>query len=89
MFRSLAKNQIFKRFSGDYVLAQRVNGKLQIADFAREDKNFCFDPKVSADGKLTLSQIWQKLNLRHLQPISNMTEIKRGFIGPLVCFCIT
>lgn len=50
MLRRVLKT-IPKRLTSEYVLAIRVNGKLEVADFAREDKNFCFSPKISADGE--------------------------------------
>ena len=35
----------------DYVLARRINGQLVKAAFYREDKRFCFSPRISATGK--------------------------------------
>jgi len=57
---------IQKRSTSEYVLAKRVDGKLEVADFAREDKDFCFSPKISADvlinggpGKCTIKGMYR------------------------------
>ena len=46
------KNLIFKfrRKKTEFVLAKKVKGKLVEAQFDRNDLDFCFNPRISAEG---------------------------------------
>ena len=48
MLGLLRSSRIAHRFSTEYVLARRVNGKLEVAEFDRSDKDFCFNPRMTA-----------------------------------------
>ena len=48
MLGILRFSRIAHRFSTEYVLARRVNGKLEVAEFDRTDKDFCFNPRMTA-----------------------------------------
>lgn len=50
---------IVKRFSTEYVLAHRVNGKLIEAEFDRDDKDFCYNPRLTASGSSWLNLLYQ------------------------------
>ena len=54
-----------KRLTSEYVLAKRVDGKLEVADFAREDKNFCFSPKISADGECRVQKFFLAKKMKY------------------------
>merc|ERR1712228_795719 len=48
----LRRSIALKRCKAEYVLAKVVDGKLVEAEFERTDKQFCFNPKITASVKV-------------------------------------
>ena len=48
MFGLLRCSRLSKRFATEYVLARRVNGKLEVAELDRTDRDFSFNPRMTA-----------------------------------------
>ena len=46
----LRRSVVLKRCATEYVLARLVNGELVEAQFDRDDKDFCYNPRITATG---------------------------------------
>lgn len=41
---------VTKRLATEYVIARRINGQLVEAEFDRDDKDFSYNPRLTAQG---------------------------------------
>jgi len=94
MLSLLRRPSVLKRFSTEYVIAQRIDGKLVEAQFDRSSKDFCYNPRLTASIKLTdtyglctIGGVYKVVEEKQIGNIKNIQYPKDkrwyGFIGPI------